>query len=71
MSCTAEDSVFVFTLKPQVTGKRVSVWSTDKRGPEMERMGPASKERYFEVLKAEVSCVIGAKRAPALSNNAS
>ncbi|GJE86963.1 other/SCY1 protein kinase [Phanerochaete sordida] len=37
----------------KVTGKRVSVWSADKRGPEMERMGPASKERYLEVLKTE------------------
>ena len=38
----------------QVTGKRVSVWSTDKRSSEMERMGPASREHTLEVLKTEV-----------------
>ena len=38
----------------KATGKRVSVWSADKRSQEMERMGPASKERTLEVLKAEV-----------------
>lgn len=38
----------------KTTGKRVSVWSFDKRGPEMERAGPASKERIVEVLKNEV-----------------
>lgn len=38
-----------------MNGKRVSVWTADKRGAEMERMGPASKERMIEVLKAEVS----------------
>lgn len=38
----------------KVSGKRVSVWSADKRSQEMERMGPASKERTLEVLKAEV-----------------
>lgn len=38
----------------KVTGKRVSVWSADKKSQEMERMGPASKERTLEVLKAEV-----------------
>ncbi|EKM55637.1 uncharacterized protein PHACADRAFT_95292 [Phanerochaete carnosa HHB-10118-sp] len=37
----------------KVTSKRVSIWSADKRAPEMEKMGPTSKERYFEVLKAE------------------
>lgn len=39
----------------KVNGKRVSVWTADKRNAEMERMGPASKERMIEVLKAEVS----------------
>lgn len=39
----------------KVTGKRVSVWSADKRSQEMERMGPVSKERTIEVLKSEVS----------------
>lgn len=43
-------------LVSQVTGKRVSIWSAEKRGPEMEKMGPASRERYIEVLKTEVSC---------------
>ena len=38
----------------KVTSKRVSVWSMDKRNPDMERMGPASRERTIEVLKAEV-----------------
>jgi SCY1-like protein 2 len=38
-----------------VTGKRVSVWSADKKSPEMDKMGPASKERTMEVLKGEVS----------------
>ena len=38
----------------KTTGKRVSVWSADKRSQEMERMGPASRERTLEVLKAEV-----------------
>ncbi|KAI8998790.1 kinase-like protein [Trametes punicea] len=41
----------------KVTGKRVSVWSADKRSPEMERMGPASKERTLEILKAEASAL--------------
>ncbi|RPD65977.1 other/SCY1 protein kinase [Lentinus tigrinus ALCF2SS1-7] len=41
----------------KVTNKRVSVWSMDKRNPEMERMGPASRERTIEVLKAEASAL--------------
>lgn len=39
----------------KVNGKRVSVWSFDKRGPDMERLGPAAKDRTLEVLKYEVS----------------
>lgn len=39
----------------KVTGKRVSVWNTDKKSQDMEKMGPASKERTLEVLKAEVA----------------
>ncbi|KIP09254.1 hypothetical protein PHLGIDRAFT_29115, partial [Phlebiopsis gigantea 11061_1 CR5-6] len=39
----------------KVTGKRVSIWSAEKRGPEMEKMGPASRERYIEVLKTEAT----------------
>jgi hypothetical protein len=38
----------------KTTGKRVSVWSFDKRGPEMERMGQAGKDRALEVMKNEV-----------------
>ncbi|RDX48294.1 other/SCY1 protein kinase [Lentinus brumalis] len=41
----------------KVTNKRVSVWSMDKRNSEMERMGPASRERTIEVLKAEASAL--------------
>lgn len=37
----------------KVTNKKVSVWSFDKRA-EMEGLGPLSKERVLEVLKAEV-----------------
>ncbi|KAF6764989.1 other/SCY1 protein kinase [Ephemerocybe angulata] len=39
----------------KTTGKRVSVWSFDKRGPDMERLGPAAKERTIEVLKLEAT----------------
>lgn len=38
----------------KTTGKRVSVWTFDKRGPDVERLGPMAKERTLEVLKAEV-----------------
>lgn len=38
----------------KVTNKRVSVWSFDKRGPDMERLGVSAKDRTLEVLKAEV-----------------
>ncbi|KAH9842331.1 other/SCY1 protein kinase [Rhodofomes roseus] len=41
----------------KTTGKRVSVWSADKRSQEMDRMGPASRERTIEVLKAEASAL--------------
>ncbi|CCM03862.1 uncharacterized protein FIBRA_06012 [Fibroporia radiculosa] len=41
----------------KVTYKRVSVWSADKRNTEMEKIGPASKERIIEVLKAEASAL--------------
>src|SRR5258706_992341 len=39
----------------KLTGKRVSVWSFDKRGPDVEKLGPQSKERVVEGLKSEVS----------------
>ena len=38
----------------KTTNKRVSVWMFDKRNPELEKMGPAAKERTLEVLKSEV-----------------
>lgn len=37
----------------KVTNKKVSVWTLDKRA-EMEGLGPISRERVLEVLKAEV-----------------
>ena len=40
----------------KVTNKRVSVWTFDKRGPEVERLGSLGKERTAEVMKAEVRC---------------
>ncbi|OBZ75157.1 Protein kinase domain-containing protein ppk32 [Grifola frondosa] len=49
----------------KVTHKRVSVWSADKKSQEMERMGPASKERTLEVLKAEASA-LGRLRHPSI-----
>lgn len=39
----------------KLTGKRVSVWAFDKRGQDVDRLGPQSKERVVEVLKSEVS----------------
>lgn len=39
----------------RTTGKRVSIWSFDKRSPELERSAVAARERVLEVLKAEVS----------------
>jgi SCY1-like protein 2 len=38
----------------KVTNKRVSVWSFDKRGAEIERLSPLARERTLEILKAEV-----------------
>ena len=38
----------------KITNKRVSVWTFDKRGPDMDRSGPSARERMVEVLKAEV-----------------
>nr|GAT54100.1 kinase-like protein [Mycena chlorophos] len=39
----------------KTTNKRVSVWSFDKRSPEMERLRPLARDRTLEVLKAEAS----------------
>ncbi|KAG6833472.1 hypothetical protein H0H87_006044 [Tephrocybe sp. NHM501043] len=41
----------------KVTNKRVSVWSFDKRGPDMERLGGPAKDRTLEVMKAEASAL--------------
>ncbi|KAH9908250.1 kinase-like domain-containing protein [Epithele typhae] len=41
----------------KVTGKRVSVWTADKKSQEMERMGPQSRDKTLEVLKAEASAL--------------
>ncbi|KAJ8699577.1 Protein kinase domain-containing protein ppk32 [Pleurotus ostreatus] len=49
----------------KVTNKRVSVWSFDKRGPEMERLSPSAKDRTLEVLKAEASA-LGRLRHPSI-----
>jgi SCY1-like protein 2 len=40
----------------KITNKRVSVWTCDKRGPDMDRSGTLARERMIEVLKAEVCC---------------
>jgi SCY1-like protein 2 len=39
----------------KVTNKRVSVWSFDKRGAEMERAAPLVRDTTLEVLKGEVN----------------
>ncbi|KAG6909833.1 hypothetical protein DXG01_015106 [Tephrocybe rancida] len=49
----------------KVTNKRVSVWSFDKRGPDMERLGVPAKERTLEVMKAEASA-LGRLRHPSI-----
>ncbi|KAF8636534.1 hypothetical protein AX17_003346 [Amanita inopinata Kibby_2008] len=41
----------------KVTNKRVSVWSFDKRGPDVDRLGAGARERTIEVLKAEASAL--------------
>ena len=38
----------------KVTNKRVSVWTFDKRGPEVERLNAQGKDRSVEIMKAEV-----------------
>ncbi|KAF9228683.1 kinase-like protein [Gyrodon lividus] len=40
----------------KVTNKRVSVWTFDKRA-EMEGLGPISRERVLEVMKAEAAAL--------------
>ncbi|KAJ3572805.1 hypothetical protein NP233_g2841 [Leucocoprinus birnbaumii] len=41
----------------KVTNKRVSVWSFDKRGADIERLGNAARETALDVLKAEASAL--------------
>jgi SCY1-like protein 2 len=48
---------FIQAAQHKLNGKRVSVWSFDKRGAEMDKLGAQSRERVIEVLKAEVSKV--------------
>ncbi|KII88940.1 hypothetical protein PLICRDRAFT_91412 [Plicaturopsis crispa FD-325 SS-3] len=49
----------------KVTNKRVSVWSFDKRGAEVERISPVARDRVLEVLKAEASA-LGRLRHPSI-----
>ena len=42
----------------KTTNKRVSIWSFDKKSPDLEKMGPASKDRTLEVLKSEVRTIM-------------
>ncbi|KAG6849335.1 hypothetical protein H0H93_009301 [Arthromyces matolae] len=49
----------------KVTNKRVSVWSFDKKGPDLERLGPAARERALEVMKTEASA-LGRLRHPSI-----
>ncbi|KAE9407078.1 hypothetical protein BT96DRAFT_954642 [Gymnopus androsaceus JB14] len=61
-SASFTPTIFIGLWKVQgaahkVTNKKVSVWSFDKRGPDMERLGPLAKDRTLEVLKAEVQMV--------------
>ena len=42
----------------KTTNKRVSVWTFDKKSPELEKMGPVGKDKTFEVLKAEVRATL-------------
>ncbi|TFK67903.1 kinase-like protein [Pluteus cervinus] len=56
----ASISVGLWRVQPathKVTHKNVSVWSFDKRGQDMERLGPAARDRTIEVLKGEASAL--------------
>ncbi|KAI0256494.1 kinase-like domain-containing protein [Lactifluus subvellereus] len=39
----------------KVTGKRVSVWTFDKRSAEIDRLSPMAKEKSMDVLKTEAT----------------
>ena len=41
----------------RVTGKRVSVWTFDKKSAEVDRLSPMARDKSMDVLKAEVGCV--------------
>jgi len=41
----------------KVTGKRVSVWTFDKRSTEIDRLSPMARDKSMDVLKAEVRCI--------------
>lgn len=47
----------VQTGSHKTTNKHVSVWTFDKKNSELEKVGPASKDRTLEVLKSEVRVV--------------
>ncbi|EJD53253.1 kinase-like protein [Auricularia subglabra TFB-10046 SS5] len=49
----------------KTTGKRVSVWTFEKRSQEMDRLNGPAKERVLEVLKAEASA-LGRLRHPCI-----
>lgn len=44
----------VQSVTHKVTGKRVSVWTFDKRSAEIDRLSPMAKDKTMDVLKAEV-----------------
>ncbi|GAW00035.1 kinase-like protein [Lentinula edodes] len=61
-SASFTPSIYIGLWKVQgathkITNKKVSVWSFDKRGPEMERLRPSAKERTMEILKAEAAAL--------------
>jgi SCY1-like protein 2 len=39
----------------KLNGKRVSVWTFEKRSGEMDRLGAQAKDMVLEILKAEVN----------------
>jgi SCY1-like protein 2 len=41
----------------RVTGKRVSVWTFDKKSAEVDRLSPMARDKSMDVLKAEVRCI--------------
>ncbi|KAH7107745.1 kinase-like protein [Auriculariales sp. MPI-PUGE-AT-0066] len=49
----------------KTTGKRVSVWTCEKRSTDIDRCSPQGRERVLEVLKAEASA-LGRLRHPCI-----